>query len=91
MLTVSAAFSHYELDKIQQFICAFYEKIESSFPQMFVTPSVFSDLYLKCCKLNSSLFSIILDNNRKQVLGSQCLQDQKGSIKTPCFTISSFG
>ena len=45
----------------------------------------FSDLYLKCYKLNSFIFLIILDAKRKQVLGSKFLQDQKRQHQNTLF------
>ena len=45
----------------------------------------FSDLYLKCYKLNSFIFLIILDAERKQVLGSKFLQDQKRQHQNTLF------
>ena len=45
----------------------------------------FSDLYLKCYKLNSFIFLIILDAERKQVLGSKFLQDEKRQHQNTLF------
>lgn len=83
LLTVSPTFLHCWLDKIWQFIWVFNLKIESNSPQMCLTRSTVSDLYLKHFKFNSSPFSIMLDAKPKQVLGPKCLSDKKHSIEHP--------
>ena len=63
----------------------------SNFPQVCLTQSIVSDLYLQCGKIQSPLFFIILNAQRKQVLASKCPQDKEGSMWTDCFAINSGG